>query len=194
MRPVRKCLVALVLAATGIGGAAAAEPDAGFADLAHAVPGFRLIVNQPPVPDTIFFDADNQQVRLADFRGKVVLLNFWATWCKPCIGEMPGVNALQKRLPRDDFVVIAVASGAQWGKKPERFLREHKLDALDLYHDPHAAMMKVFELDTLPSTLLIDRQGRIIGGVVGQTEWDTPAAEALVRFVLTAAAVGALGP
>lgn len=191
MRQLSALIIILALGASGLGKVAVSDSNPGLAEIAHAIPGFRLIVNQPPVPDTVFFDADNDQVRLSDFKGKVVLLNFWATWCKPCIKEMPSVNALQKRLPQDEFIVVAVASGAQWGKKPERFLAEHKLDALAMYHDPHAAMMKVLELETLPSTLMIDLEGRIIGGVVGQADWDTQEAEALVRFLLNSAALGA---
>ena len=158
--------------------------DEDFAEKAHAIPGFRLILNTPPAPDTVFFNRDNRRLRLEDFRGDVVLLNFWATWCKPCIQELPGINALQTQLAGDGFQVVAVASGAQMGKTPQAFLAEHRLDALDLYHDPHATMMNSLGTKTLPSTFLIDRQGRIVGGVIGQTDWGTAAAEHAVRHLM----------
>jgi thiol-disulfide isomerase/thioredoxin len=155
-----------------------------FAEKAHAIPGFRLILNTPPAPETVFFDRDNRRIRLGDFRGEVVLLNFWATWCKPCIQELPGINALQARLGAGGFKVVAVASGAQMGKTPESFLADHRLDALELYHDPHAAMMNGLGTKTLPSSFLIDRQGRIVGGVIGETDWGSTAAEHAVSHLM----------
>lgn len=155
-----------------------------FAGKAHAIPGFRLVLNTPPAPDTVFFDRDNRRLSLEDFRGEVVLLNFWATWCKPCIQELPGINALQSRLGDDGFKVVAVASGAQMGKTPETFLTDHRLEALDLYNDPHATMMNSLGTKTLPSTYLIDRQGRIVGGVIGETDWGTAAAERAVSHLM----------
>lgn len=173
------CLVVLSVILPG-----ASKADSGFEELSQNVPGFRLITNKPPVPDTRFFDGDNNPLSLQDFGGKALLVNFWATWCTPCVKEMPALNELAITFADDDFEVVAIASGSQVGKTPNAFIAEHKLDAIDLYHDPHASLMKLFETETLPTTLLVNREGKILGGVVGATEWETEKARALILALI----------
>ena len=183
----RTALMTLAVGLFCIGSASAqqaGDPQA-FEDLAREVPGFRMIVNKPPVPDTAFFDAERERTSLKDFGGKALLVNFWATWCTPCVREMPALNALARDLGGDDFAVVAIASGQQVGKHPDVFLREHQLEALDLYTDPHASLMALFETQTLPTTLLVDRSGRIVGGVIGETDWNTDEARALLAQLMT---------
>ena len=160
------------------------EVDRAFVDLAREIDGFRMILNTPPAPNVKFLREPKEVVSFADFRGKVLLLNLWATWCPPCIREMPGLDALQRKLGRDGFEVLAVATGRQGQQSPADFLAENKLDALILYSDHHSVLMREFANETLPMSLLIDRQGRILGGVVGATEWDSPEAEAAIRYLL----------
>ncbi len=161
-----------------------ANADAAFKAVARKFRGFRMISNRPPLPETVFFTQDKQQVTLKAFQGKALLINFWATWCTPCVREMPDLNALQEELGGDAFEVVAIASGAQMGKTPEVFLKEHDLSALKLYLDPHASLMDLFGTRTLPTTLVADRQGRILGGVMGEAKWTTPAARAVLRHLI----------
>lgn len=183
----RTALIALAAGLLSFGTASAQQAgDAqAFESLARDVPGFRMIVNKPPVPDTPFFDAARQPTSLKAFGGKALLVNFWATWCTPCVREMPALNALARDLGGEDFEVVAIASGQQVGKHPDAFLQEHQLDALALYTDPHASLMALFETKILPTTLLVDRSGRILGGVVGETDWNTDEARALLTQLMT---------
>lgn len=173
--------VLLILAGFASGDAHA---ESTFEELAQEVPGFRLITNKPPVPEKNFFDGDNKPVSLTEFEGKALMVNFWATWCTPCVTEMPILNDLAREFSGEDFDVIAIASGSQVGMEPKTFLKEHDLSELALYHDPHAGLMKLFETETLPTTLLVDRDGRIVGGVVGAADWDTDAARALLASLI----------
>ena len=184
----RTALIVLAAYLLSLGGAAAQQAGdvQAFEDLARDVRGFRLIVNKPPVPDTPFFDAALQRISLKAFGGKALLVNFWATWCIPCVREMPALNALARDLGGDDFAVVAIASGQQVGKNPDVFLKEHQLEALALYTDPHASLMALFETKTLPTTLLVDRSGRILGGVIGETDWSSDEARALLTQLMTA--------
>ena len=166
--------------------AESAVQDLAFEVLADRFEGFRLIVNTPPVPDTRFFDADQRPATLKDFAGKALLVNFWATWCTPCIREMPGLNALNREFGGEAFQVVAIASGQQTGKTPEAFLRQHQLDSLALYTDPHASLMALFETQTLPTTLLVDRAGRIRGGIIGEANWNSDEARALIAHLMKA--------
>ena len=157
----------------------------GAAELAaelRGIPGFRLVTNTPPAPEVAFFDAAHTRLSLADFHGSVVLLNFWATWCKPCVAEMPELEQLQEALAEQGVRVLTVAAGNQMGKSPEAFFQEHDLDALTLHQDPHARLLAAFGSQRVPSTYLIDRDGRVLGGVVGAaTHWAAPAAIAALE-------------
>ena len=180
----RRTFAAALLAASIAGPRSAfAQPDPAFAELAKKIPGFRLISNMPPVPPTVFFDADNQRTTLLDFEGKALLINFWATWCTPCVREMPALNALARDFSGQGVEVVAIASGQQLGKNPDVFLQENQLESLALYRDPHSSLMKLFAMETLPTTLLADRAGRILGGVVGATDWDSEPARATLAYL-----------
>lgn len=158
--------------------------DPAFADLAHQIEGFRLITNTPLAPDVTFLREPEQKVSFADLRGKVLLLNLWATWCPPCIREMPDLNALQEKFGKEDFEILAVATGRQGRQTPREFLDDNELTALTLYSDYPSGLMRAFDNETLPMSLLVDRTGRILGGVVGATDWDSPAAVATIRYLV----------
>lgn len=158
--------------------------DPKFVEISRGIPGYSRILNAPPVPETKFLNADNKAITLKSFAGKALLVNFWATWCTPCVREMPDLNTLAEEFAGENFDVIAIASGQQVGKNPDVFLKEHDLDALALYQDPHASLMTLFQMQTLPTTLFVDRQGRIRGGVVGAINWDTEATRAAIAHLI----------
>ena len=166
-------------------GATSADSDSAFRSVARDFVGFSMISNAPPLPDVKFNDGALRPVSLLDFKGKVLLINFWATWCTPCVRELPVLNDIQRELGSDRFQVVAIASGQQVGKKPTVFLKEHELEALDLYLDPHARLMTMFGSKTLPTTLVVDRHGRILGGVRGEANWNAPEARAVLQHLIT---------
>lgn len=134
-----------------------------------------------PLPDFTFEDRFGETKRLADFKGKLVLLNLWATWCAPCREEMPSLNNLQKLFQGQDFEVLAISMDRQGINKPKTFFEEHKLNELGLYIEPTAKLMFKLKALGLPATLLIDEQGREIGRLPGPAQWDSDQAINLIR-------------
>ena len=118
---------------------------------------------------------------LSDLRGKVVLLNIWATWCVPCREEMPMLDKLEAELGGKDFQVVAVNIDRGGGDKATAFLAETGATHLALYTDPSGKLFSKIKAVGMPTTLLIDREGREIGRLVGPADWDSPEALALIR-------------
>ena len=162
----------------------AIQPRTGVEAAADRLIGFNLLSNNPPVPDIEMYDVDGRPVIFDQFRGKVVLFNLWATWCPPCIREMPALNALQAQYRDRGFVVVPVASGLQGKEEPSDFLRKHGLSELTTYYDRHSRFLSIFDLETLPITFLIDRDGTMRGGVIGMLDWQSAEAEALIEALL----------
>ena len=137
------------------------------------------------LPNTTFTDEKGNKLTLKAFRGKIILLNFWATWCGPCVREMPSLTRLHNELKGPDFEVIALSEDRIGWKKIRSFRDKLNLVELPLYHDVDSKMMLASKLRGLPTTLLIDREGNELGRLVGLAEWDTEEAIALMRFYIT---------
>ncbi|MET0093003.1 MAG: TlpA disulfide reductase family protein [Sedimenticola sp.] len=165
-------------------GAAPALPRTGVKTAADRVAGFNLLSDTPPIPLIEMHDEEGRPVTFDRFKGKVVLFNLWATWCPPCIREMPDINALQAQYRDRDFVVVPVASGRQGEEEPAAFLRKRSLNELTTYYDPRQQFLRIFDLETLPITFLIDRDGMMRGGAIGLMDWSTAEAKALVEALL----------
>jgi thiol-disulfide isomerase/thioredoxin len=139
-----------------------------------------------PAPEAGFADGDGNQVSLADFRGKVVLLNFWATWCIPCLQEMPALDRLQAALGDAGLEVVALSQDRDGVPAVVRFYEKYDFGNLGVYVDPKAAVAGAFKVNVLPTTIIIDRDGNAVGQLVGDAEWDAPEAQALIRHYLDA--------
>lgn len=133
------------------------------------------------LPELSFTDGVGKPVRLADFRGRTLLLNIWATWCAPCRKEMPDLARLQEELGGAGFMVVAVSIDRQGASVAADFLRETKAESLTLYLDPSARILTALQSVGLPTTLLIDAQGRELGRLMGPADWASPEAMELVR-------------
>jgi thiol-disulfide isomerase/thioredoxin len=136
------------------------------------------------LPEARFKDASGADRTLADWRGKVVLLNLWATWCAPCRKEMPALDRLQADLGSDKFEVVAISIDRTGLKGARKFLDETKVERLALYADPTTRLTSSLGLAGLPATLLIDANGREVGRLLGPAEWDGEDAKRLIRSVL----------
>jgi thiol-disulfide isomerase/thioredoxin len=136
------------------------------------------------LPAVKFQDATGRERMLADWKGKVVLLNLWATWCLPCRREMPALDRLQQDLGSDRFEVVAVSVDRAGLQGARKFLDDTKADRLALYADPSARLATTLRAAGLPATLLIDAQGREIGRLLGPAEWDSEDAKRLIRSAL----------
>lgn len=144
-----------------------------------------MVAAQPPRRiDLTFNGPEGQNLSTADFSGKTVLLNLWATWCGPCREEMPALNALQKDAGGTDFEVVAVNIDTGGDEKPKAFLQENSVDALGYYRDSSMGVFNALKKEGLafglPVTLILDRQGCLIGAMNGPAAWDSGDAKALV--------------
>ena len=137
-----------------------------------------------PLPKVVFVDAAGKERTLDDWKGKVVLLNLWATWCIPCRKEMPGLDRLQGEFGSEKFEVVAVSVDRTGTAGAKKFLDQIKVEKLAVLADPTARMGTTLRAIGMPATLLIDGEGREIGRLVGPAEWDTPEAKALIQAAL----------
>jgi thiol-disulfide isomerase/thioredoxin len=137
----------------------------------------------PPVPATTvpFQLGDDTPLTLADFKGKGVVLNLWATWCAPCVREMPSLERLQAAVAADGIEVVAVSSDRGGAALVEVFMATHKLTNLKHYLDPHGAFTRSIEGRGLPRTYIINAKGEIAANFIGPAEWDAPDLVAAVR-------------
>ena len=182
-------VIAAVLYRTGI------ETPAGAAHAA-AIPAVQMPPPEPSefpfdlldppraLPELRFVDGEGRPLTLADFRGKVILLNIWATWCIPCLREMPTLDRLQAKLggPRFEVVVLSIDIGGVGVVK--KFYRALRLEALGIYVDKTTRARTALGITGIPTTLLIDRQGREIGRFAGPAEWDSKEAIKTIRRYL----------
>lgn len=136
------------------------------------------------LPEIKFQDGEGKERTLSEWRGKVVLLNLWATWCLPCRKEMPALDRLQKVLRSDTFEVVALSVDRKGLEASKKFLNDTKVERLALYVDPSARANTDLRAVGLPVTLLIDAQGREIGRLLGPAEWDGEDAIRLIRAAL----------
>jgi thiol-disulfide isomerase/thioredoxin len=156
----------------------AVNTAAKIAPLVHGEVAALAVAQRPfAVPDVAFKDAAGHDRKLADWRGRTVLLNLWATWCVPCRKEMPALDALEKDLGGQNFEVVAVNIDTRDPEKPLAFLKDVGVSLLAYYSDDSARVYE--DLKTagkafgMPTTVLVDRSGCEIGTMAGPAEWDS---------------------
>jgi len=177
-------LFALILAAVQVGAQTPAAAGQAPPLLGAFADNFTLLDPPVPAPLETFAALDGARVRLADFKGRVVVLNFWATWCAPCIREMPSLDRLQAALEDRGLAVLAVSIDRGGAKVIRPFAKRLGLEHLGLYHDDMGALFRAFGVTGLPTTFLIDPRGQIVGAYPGPAEWDGPEARALIEYYL----------
>ncbi|MBY6261808.1 TlpA family protein disulfide reductase [Azospirillum sp. 412522] len=176
-------------------GAAAPEvvrlgaPDAAVSAMTAASAGVDKLekfkgAEPKPMPPLSFVDAEGRRIDLADFKDRVILLNLWATWCGPCVKEMPSLDRLQAQLGGDAFQVVALSLDRGGRTAVEPFYRKTGVEHLTVFLDPGSESMKALSLRGLPTTVLVDPDGRELGRVEGAVEWDSPEVVAFLRQFL----------
>ncbi|NOX33710.1 MAG: TlpA family protein disulfide reductase [Deltaproteobacteria bacterium] len=124
-------------------------------------------------PDFSLPDLEGKTVSLSDFRGKLVLLNIWATWCRPCIDEMPSIEKLYKKFNQDDFQILAVSIDTKGKKAVYPFMKLYNLHFKALL-DKRGAVQKAYQATGVPESFIIDKNGIIIQKVIGSFDWSSP--------------------
>ncbi len=190
-------LAALALYGTGglTGNAVAAECRASQETARALVPLARDgmaamgVLSAPrPAPDVSFLSPEGRPVRLADFKGRAVLVNLWATWCAPCRHEMPSLDRLQAEAGGPDFEVVAVNIDTRNVDRPKAWLQENGVARLAYYADPQAKILQALQRSGhvvgLPTTILVDARGCEHGTLKGAADWGGPDALRLVRAAI----------
>ncbi|WP_187430288.1 Thiol:disulfide interchange protein TlpA [Roseobacter fucihabitans] len=186
----KRIFAALVYTALGAG--AIMAPGVAAADLAQAA-----LLREGDMKKLVFHDVpeavSNAQYNLADgagqqsleaYRGKYVLLNFWATWCAPCRKEMPQLSELQAELGGDSFEVVTIATGRNSPEGIKKFFTEIGVDNLPRHQDPKQALASQMGIFGLPITVLIDPQGREVARLRGDADWASDNAKAIIKTVI----------
>ncbi len=145
---------------------------------------FVIHAKRKPVATIDFKNGEGKALTLEKWKGRVVLLNLWATWCAPCRKEMPDLASLQKQIGGDDFEVVAISVDRKGVKASGRFLVEAKATALNLYIDESTRVLGKMKAIGLPLTVLIDRSGKEIGRLTGPAVWDSKEAIVLIKTAI----------
>ena len=153
-----------------------------------AVAALEAVETPRPAPELTFKGPDGGDTTLSALRGRLLLVNLWATWCGPCKAEMPALDRLQAEMGGPDFAVVAINVDTRNLDKPPQWLRDNGIARLAYYADPGGRVLPAIQKDTgsqgLPTTMLIDAEGCTLGVMKGPAEWSGPDAKRLVGAAL----------
>lgn len=148
-----------------------------MADFSYAL----VASGQPQVP----FELEGKELTLDRFKGKTILVNFWATWCAPCLKELPSLDALQAELGGKDFEVVAIASDSRGPEKALEFLNRLNVTHLKPYADPRMRLVGAIGSGaSLPVSILYGADGQEIGRIMGDTDWSSDEAKRLIQSAI----------
>jgi thiol-disulfide isomerase/thioredoxin len=153
-------------------------------EMAKLVPATEAV----PLPEAALLDKGDAPQTLADYRGKVILLNFWATWCAPCRKELGALDRLQGEMGGDDFAVVTVATGRNPVHLYRKLFADEAITRLPILRDPEQTFARATGVLGLPVTVLVSRDGTEIARLVGDAAWDSEAAKAVIRAAIDAPA------
>jgi len=137
----------------------------------------------PPadLPDGVFVTPDGASHHLDEFKGRGMVVNLWATWCAPCVAEMPSLEALSKALAPDDIAVLPVSSDRGGAEAVRAWYQQHGITALPVLLDPKGVLARAFNARGIPTTVIIGRSGQIVARLQGAADWAAPGAQATIR-------------
>ena len=143
--------------------------------LADEVPNFKnIVINEKlkKYDELTFLDVDNKQINLKDYKGNLILLNFWATWCAPCKEEMPSLNNLQKKKGLDNLEIFPINIGKDSLEKSLNFLENLNIKNLKIYFDSPITLAKKLQLRGIPTSILINKDGFEFARIIGSIDFE----------------------
>ena len=144
-----------------------------FADETTDFKNLIIKKDQKKYEDLSFLDSDKKQVNLDDYRGKLVLLNFWASWCAPCKEEMPSLDSLQSNKNLNNLQIFPINVGQDNEKKAKDFFEELDIKTLNIYFDTTITLAKKFQLRGIPTTILINKDGYEFARIIGSIDFES---------------------
>ncbi|OYV40390.1 MAG: hypothetical protein B7Z80_04690 [Rhodospirillales bacterium 20-64-7] len=127
-----------------------------------------------PAPHLAFSDAKGQRLSLSSYRGHALLVNLWATWCGPCVAEIPSFAAIATKLAKSGVLILPISIDMEGAPVVQRFYKAHRIHDLPLLVDPDGNDMDAMRTNGVPTTLVLDRAGQVVGRMEGAADWDTP--------------------
>jgi thiol-disulfide isomerase/thioredoxin len=137
-------------------------------------------------PDGVFVTQDGTSHHLSEFKGRGMVVNMWATWCAPCVAEMPSLEALSKALAPKDIAVLPLSSDRGGADAVQAWFQAHGISALPILLDPKGALARAFNARGIPTTVIIDNAGQVVARLEGAADWSAPAAQALIQKLVSA--------
>lgn len=177
-------VVGVVAAAVVAGSVLTVASASGPPEFSGGYGSWEAFTDPQPAPTTDFLDPDGGRINLDAYEGQTVLVNFWATWCAPCIKELPALDALQGDLGSDDFRVLIISIDRKGLEVAQPFLDDLDITHLKTAADPKGALARKMGASGLPTTVMISPEGKMLGRILGDAEWNSDGAKALVRYYL----------
>ena len=182
--PTRRRLIPCLLLAGALFSTLAAASHEASEPSDGTVNSFRWLKNPPLLPEISVEHWPGKRVSLSSYRGKIVLLNLWASWCPPCIRELPALDRMQQRLGGEEFEVVAISLDRSAEPARAMFVDRLALEHLDFLIEPAESLGKFFPVDVLPSNFIIDRDGRAIGMLRSYVDWESRAADEFIERLI----------
>ena len=148
------------------------------------IKSFRWLKQPRPVNHVSIQNDQGERISLSRFKDKIVLLNLWASWCKPCIDELPALDRLQKRLSGSDFVIVTISLDDDLEQARKMFFDTLSIQSMAFYHESDERLGQDFPVDILPASFLVDREGRAVGLLRSSIDWIEPDADNLIKRLL----------
>ncbi|MCB2384508.1 TlpA disulfide reductase family protein [Shewanella baltica] len=134
-----------------------------------------------PIEPVAFNDVDGKAIDFSQFKGKIIMVNMWATWCPPCVRELPAIERLATKFKAEDFVLLPISIDAEGKQQVQPFLNSLGMPNFNSYYDQSQSLGDVFPLDTIPATFILDQQGQLIAFVRSYVDWDDAKAVSLIQ-------------
>lgn len=148
------------------------------------VKSFKVVNSKAEVPSFTFFDQSLQPSNISTFKGKIVLLNIWASWCGPCIRELPALDRLQAKFDKLQFMILPISIDEEGVSVTAPFYKKLRLKNLSFFHDPSLQLGSFFPLDVVPANFMIDRNGNLISFLRSFVDWDDDMAYDMIQYYI----------
>ncbi|MFT5789621.1 MAG: thiol-disulfide isomerase/thioredoxin [Shewanella sp.] len=184
MKNIVSGLFAIALMFTGQAQAYPGMQKKGDVEIQSSVDQISVLPKPFPIEAVPFKDSQGNAVDFSKYKGKVVMVNMWATWCPPCVRELPAISRFSAKIGSDEFEVLPVSIDFDGNKQVEPFLKSLGMEGFTTFYDKEQSLSNVFPLDTIPATFILNREGELVAFVRTFVDWDDDKAVTLIKGFL----------